>query len=197
MGLDTEALAAEIGTRVKAARNSLGWTLDQLSERAEISRRMVVNVEQGAANPSIGTLLRLSEALGMTVTDLVEQPASGHTTITRRSSGATLWHGEHGGEGVLVSSIRTPDAVELWTWRVEAGEMLTSEPHPQGTRELLHIEEGTLTVTLGDEQIELHAGDAVTMPGDVQHSYANASDQPTRFTMAVYEPATATRRELP
>lgn len=197
MGVDTEALAAEIGTRVKAARNRLGWTLDQLSERAEISRRMVVNVEQGAANPSIGTLLRLSEALGMTVTDLVEQPASGHTTITRRGSGATLWHGEHGGEGVLVSSIRTPDAVELWTWRVEAGEMLTSDPHPQGTRELLHIEEGTLTVTIGDDRMELHAGDSVTMPGDVQHSYANASDQPTRFTMAVYEPATATRRELP
>ena len=46
-------------------RHELRWTLDQLAEAAGVSRRMVVNVEQGTANPSVGTLLRLGEALGV------------------------------------------------------------------------------------------------------------------------------------
>ena len=47
-----------IGVRVRQERQSRRWTLDQLAEAAGVSRRMVVNVEQGAANPSVGTLLQ-------------------------------------------------------------------------------------------------------------------------------------------
>ena len=60
----TSALAAAIGSRVRQERQSRGWTLDQLAEATSVSRRMVVNVEQGATNPSVGTLLRISDALG-------------------------------------------------------------------------------------------------------------------------------------
>lgn len=198
MGIDAATLAAEIGTRIRGSRTALGWTLDQLAEQAGISRRMLVNVEQGAANPSIVTLLRLSEALGITVTELVEPPETENLTITRAGSGAALWHGEHGGEGVLIASARTPDAVELWTWQLAAGETRTSEPHPTGTRELLHVTAGTLTITVGDECAELNAGDALALPGDLPHAYANETSKPAHFTMAVYEPVSAPkRRELP
>ena len=56
MDEDTAALAAAIGGRVRHERQSRRWTLDQLADVAGVSRRMVVNVEQGAANPSVGTL---------------------------------------------------------------------------------------------------------------------------------------------
>ena len=37
---------------------------------------MVVNVEQGTANPSVGTLLRISDALGIGLPALVRTPAT-------------------------------------------------------------------------------------------------------------------------
>ena len=198
MGIDAATLAAEIGARVKAARSELGWTLDQLAEHAAISRRMVVNVEQGAANPSLGTLLHLSEALGIGVSELVEPPATDRFTITRAGNGATLWHGDRGGDGVLITSARTPDSFELWSWRLAAGETHASDAHPTGTHELLQVTEGTLAVTVGEERVELGVGDALALPGDVAHSYANETSGSTRFTMAVYEPVSAPkRRELP
>ena len=70
----TAALALAIGARVRQERQSRRWTLDQLAEAAGVSRRMVVNVEQGAANPSVGTLLRISDALGVGLPALVERP---------------------------------------------------------------------------------------------------------------------------
>ena len=72
MDESTTSLALAIGARVKQERQSRGWTLDQLAESAGVSRRMVVNVEQGAANPSVGTLLRISDALGVGLPALVE-----------------------------------------------------------------------------------------------------------------------------
>src|SRR5207253_5406631 len=70
----TAALASAIGVRVRQERQSRRWTLDQLAAAAGVSRRMVVNVEQGAANPSVGTLLRMSDALGVGLPALVERP---------------------------------------------------------------------------------------------------------------------------
>jgi transcriptional regulator with XRE-family HTH domain len=65
MDKSAAALALAIGVRIKQERQSRRWTLDRLAEAAGVSRRMVVNVEQGAVNPSVGTLLRISDALGI------------------------------------------------------------------------------------------------------------------------------------
>ena len=103
-------LASAIGVRVKQERQSRGWTLDRLAEAAGVSRRMVVSVEQGAVNPSVGTLLRLSDALGVGLPALVEPPEPKSMKVTRCGEGAALWSGESGGRGVLVAGT-TPPAV--------------------------------------------------------------------------------------
>lgn len=142
MDSETASLAQTIGTRVKHERNARGWTLDRLAAAAGVSRRMVVNVEHGSVNPSVGTLLRLSDALGIGLPALVEPIARRTSKVTRAGEGAVLWSGEHGGRGVLVAGTEPPDVVELWDWTLEPGDRHTSEAHTSGTRELLHVQEG-------------------------------------------------------
>src|SRR2546423_9404134 len=129
MDQDTAALATAIGVRVRQERQSRRWTLDQLAEAAGVSRRMVVNVEQGAANPSVGTLLRISDALGVGLPALVEPPRSKPMKVTRRGEGATLWSSESGGRGVLVAGTRPPNVVDLWDWSLNPGDHHHSETH--------------------------------------------------------------------
>ena len=44
---------------------------------------MVVNVEQGTVNPSVGTLLRISDALGVGLPALVEMDRPPGLRVTR------------------------------------------------------------------------------------------------------------------
>src|SRR4051795_9516131 len=103
MDEDAAKLACAIGARVKQERQARGWTLDRLAETAAVSRRMVVSVEQGAVNPSVGTLLRLSDALGVGLPALVEPPEPKAVKVTRSGAGAELWQGAAGGRGVLMA----------------------------------------------------------------------------------------------
>ncbi|MFJ4209422.1 helix-turn-helix domain-containing protein [Paenarthrobacter sp. NPDC089675] len=183
-----ETLARAIGKRVKQERKGRGWTLDQLAELAGVSRRMLVNVEQGGVNPSIGTLLRISDALGVGLPALVEPPAARAARITRSGEGALLWTGPYGGRGVLVAGTESPDVVELWDWTLAPGELHESEAHSAGTRELLQVQEGSLTIEVEGDSHELLTGDALTFRSDVPHSYANPGAVPVRFTLAVFEP---------
>jgi transcriptional regulator with XRE-family HTH domain len=184
----TAALAEAIGARVRQERQARGWTLDHLAETAGVSRRMVVNVEQGAANPSVGTLLRISDALGVGLPALVERPAPKPVTVTRNGEGAVLWTSEAGGRGVLMAGTEPPDVVELWDWTLGPGDHHRSEAHTPGTKELVQVQSGTITFTVGGEAATLNAGDAMAFGGDVEHWYGNDGPEPARFILTVLEP---------
>ena len=159
---------------------------------------MVVNVEQGAANPSVGTLLRISDALGIGLPALVDIPQAKPVKVTRHGHGAVLWIGDADGRGVLVAGSEPPNVVELWDWTLGLADRHVSEAHAPGTRELVQVLQGSVVIDIADQQITLGVGDAAAFPGDVAHSYANPHAEPARFSLAVFEPGvgSATRPEV-
>ncbi|WP_419178866.1 helix-turn-helix domain-containing protein [Mycolicibacterium chubuense] len=177
-----------MGARVRQERQRRGWTLDQLAVAASVSRRMVVSVEHGAVNPSVGTLLRLSDALGVGLPALVEPPEPKAVKVTRRGDGAELWTGTHGGRGVLVAGTSPPHVVEMWDWTLGPGDRHTSEAHVAGTQELLTVVDGPLSVEVEGQATMLDTGDAIAFPGDVDHGYVNTGTQIARFVLTVFEP---------
>jgi transcriptional regulator with XRE-family HTH domain len=188
MDRDAAKLATAIGARVRQERQARGWTLDQLAAAASVSRRMVVSVEQGAVNPSVGTLLRLSDALNVGLPALVEPPEPKPVKVTRSGEGAELWRGAAGGRGVLMAGTTPPDVLELWDWSLGTADRHTSEAHTAGTKELVHVLAGAITVEIDDQVISLGTGDALAFPGDIDHAYANPYQEPARFSLAVYQP---------
>ena len=193
-GNQEERVSEAVGRRVRDARTEHGWTLDQLAQRSGVSRRMIVNVESGASNASIATLLRLAEALHVSLADLVaDTPGDRRIALTTAADREPLWSGQHGGRAVLVASADTPDMLELWEWTVEPGEEYESEAHRSGTRELLHVHSGHLTLTLDGTEHHLRRGDAASLLADAPHRYANNGRSTVRFSMTVFAPSSRVR----
>jgi transcriptional regulator with XRE-family HTH domain len=188
--VETLDLASAVGARVRDRRLDRGWTLDELAERSGVSRRMVVNVEQGASNPSIATLLRLGDALGVGLPALVDVERPGALRVIGAGQAPVLWRGTSGGQAALVAGIDPPDVVELWDWTLEPGEAHSTEPHAAGTRELLLVLAGHVQLTVGQQTQLLTVGESAQFAGDVSHGYANpsAAGPTARFCLTVFEP---------
>ena len=171
----------------------LGWTLDQLAQRSGVSRRMLVNVEQGVTNPSIATLLRLADALGMGLPVLVDTApgdVDALVTVTRAGEAPAMWTSPDGGSAVMVAGTSTPDAHELWDWQLAPGDEYPSEAHHPGARELLLVLAGSVELAVGDTVHRLKAGDSAAFDGNHPHAYRNASkSRPARFALTVFDPA--------
>lgn len=179
-----------IGARVRQHRTGRGWTLDDLAGHSGVSRRQLINIEHGEGNPSIATLLRLSDALGIGLAVLVDVQRPAPSSITAAGQAPMLWRGPHGGQALLVAGIPPPDVVELWDWTLAPGEDHRSEAHSPGTRELLLVLEGRVDLTIGERTDRLVAGDAATFAGDVPHGYSTPTDaiDAARFALTVFEP---------
>ena len=186
----TAALAHAIGDRVRREREHRRWTLDHLAGVAGVSRRMLVNLEQGATNPSVGILLRISDALGVGLPVLVDVERPRALTVTAAGQAPMLWHGPGGGQALLVAGTEPPDVVELWDWTLQPGEEHSSEAHSAGTRELLLVLDGQVDLRVGDRTERLEAGDSAAFAGDLAHGYATPADAATsaRFALTVFQP---------
>jgi len=179
-----------IGAAVRRCRADRGWTLDELAQRSSVSRRMLISIEHGEGNPSIGTLLRISDALGVGLPLLVDVERSSGLTVTSAGRAPELWHGPHGGRALLVAGTEPPDVVELWDWTLQPGESHSAKAHSPGTRELLLVVDGEVDLRAGDRTERLSAGDSATFAGDVDHGYAAVAGAagPARFVLTVFEP---------
>ena len=64
------AFQVALGAAVKARREELGLTQEQLDLRTDLHQRWISNVENGKRNPSYASLRRLAAGLELTVSEL-------------------------------------------------------------------------------------------------------------------------------
>jgi len=183
-----EEVAAAVARNLRAQRTQRGWTLDTLATRAGVSKGMLVQIEQQRTNPSIATLCRLSDALGIALGSLVEVAETPVVRVVAADEVVTLWHGPAGGRGNLLLGADPPTYLELWDWRLAAGEAHDGEAHPPGSRELLAVLEGALVVGVDGADHRVEAGGAVLFRADRPHRYAAGGPGGCRFVMAVSQP---------
>lgn len=61
------------GAAVRSRRRTLGWSQEELGDRADLDRTYVSGIERGIRNPSLLTQQRIADALGVTVRDLLPE----------------------------------------------------------------------------------------------------------------------------
>lgn len=58
--------------RIKALRSAESWSQQQLAERASIQRTYLADLERGYRNPSVRTLVKIANALGVSMAALFD-----------------------------------------------------------------------------------------------------------------------------
>lgn len=186
---DPRRVEAALARNLREWRAKRGWSQAELATRAGLSKGMLVQVEQAQTNPSIATLCKLANALGVALPRLVEVDDEPVVRKVTADDVAWLWRGKAKASAAgLVAGIEAPMPVELWTWTIGPRDGYDAIAHPPGTREFIHVLEGEAVVTVDGAQVSVGAGECVVFRADRPHRYASAGARPTRFLMVVVEP---------
>ncbi|MFF8959906.1 helix-turn-helix domain-containing protein [Streptomyces sp. NPDC014894] len=185
---DLDQLTQSLARNLKRRRGELGLTLDALAARAGVSRGMIIQIEQARTNPSVGTTVKLADALGVSLITLLDDERSAPVRVTPPEQAVRMWSTSTGSSARLLVGGERRGPLELWAWRLMPGDGSESDAHPEGTVELIHVTEGELTLVVDGAPYAVPAGSSVSFEASAPHGYRNDGTAELAMTMAVSVP---------
>ncbi|AJE86987.1 MULTISPECIES: helix-turn-helix domain-containing protein [Streptomyces] len=185
---DLDQLTQSLARNLKRWRTERGYTLDALAARSGVSRGMIIQIEQARTNPSVGTTVKLADALGISITTLLDYEQGPQVRVVPEEQAVRMWTTEAGSQAVLLVGTEKRGPLELWSWRLMPGEGSESDPHPRGTVEMLHVRSGVLTLLVDGARHQVPAGASASFESGVPHGYRNEGEEPMEMTLTVSVP---------
>jgi transcriptional regulator with XRE-family HTH domain len=184
-----EAINENLGRRVKKLRTDRGWSLEELATVSGVSRSMLSEIEREKANPTLTVTFRIARAFGLTLQELIEsaEPSTSKIQVIRASDRAQVYRSDRQCEIRTLSPLNLEKDVEFYELTLRPGGALRSQPHFEGTREFLTVEEGGVRIESGMDTDELTKGDSGTYRADVPHAIINTGKGPAVvFLVVIY-----------
>jgi transcriptional regulator with XRE-family HTH domain len=169
-----------VGANLRRVRRRQGLSMSRLSDASGVSRAMLSQVERGKSSPTISLLWRITQALGISLSDLLADGRRRRWVVLRASVATVLTSHDGGFTSRDLFPIEGPRAVEFYELRLSAGSVALAAAPPLGATQSIVVARGTLTVVVAEERLCLEIGDAVLFDADSPIEYANGGDEEVR-----------------
>ena len=171
------------GQAVRARRNQLGITLEQLAQVSSVSTGALSKIERGRLSPSLRNAVAIAHALGCEVNDLLPTQSTAihrqqdHLLVTDTSS------------GIVRRTLARPSVdIEMLSYSVPMGAQSPKfPPHKKGALEIFYVLVGSLKIHAGAEVFELYQGDSAVISVDVEHCFFNSGNTTAEFTLMILD----------
>lgn len=179
-------VSTRIGLRIRELREKHSLSMRALAERTGVSQPFLSQIERGVSSPSMATIYRLAEALGVTPGDLLPAPASGSAVVVRADEGRLMPVADRSDSAVGRALLFADDsALQMIEYRIRPGEYLSEWfdiRHETG----LYVVSGTVDVEIdGGSTHRLGAGDFVALSPGLRERWTLVGEEPAHLVLAV------------
>jgi len=177
-----------LGARIKALRLERELQQRQLAEKADLAPSMVSQIESGRLTPSLNTLRKIAEALGVTIATLFDGQAAGRIQVSRRKDypvvsfdGSTeQWSVL--GAGLFEGKIRAVVSTLGPRSKGIATDKVVIKP---GQMKLCYVLDGRVALQYNGERHTLEAGDSALLDGGTPHGWENLGGKKARVLWVI------------
>ncbi|MCS6970552.1 MAG: XRE family transcriptional regulator [Planctomycetota bacterium] len=171
---DADGIAATVAENLRRLRAARGWSLEELAQASGVSRAMLNQVETGKSVPTIATLWKIAQGLGVPFQRLLAASGQAACRVLRRRDAKVLFNADGSfASRALFPFDDGPRSVEFYELSLTPGGSERAAPHALGTREQLVVVRGRLEVEVDGARHALGARDAISFRADVPHAYRN------------------------
>lgn len=174
-----------IGEHIRQLRTKRHASVRAFAAQTGFSPSFISQLENGQVSPSLGSMQKIAEALGVTLGEFFAAAASEaeEDMVVRPPDRRRLdstWTEVHlEALGSMIRSRRLEPVLAVFGAGGRSGKHL----HSQSREEFAFVLRGRVTLTLGDEETELKPGDAVTLPAHSPHRWENRGRETVEVLM--------------
>ena len=166
-----------IGEKIAEYRRKNGLTLRDFAKQTNLSTALLSQLERNIGNPTLSILSTLAEAMGISVSELVEQKVENAEMILRKEQRKTIVMYQGQTMYAVLACDTCHANLELLLMTLE-GKSWTSNGYTQHTQEeeVAYVLQGEVTIDLEGEVFVLGEEDTIRILPGRKHKLYNHTD---------------------
>ena len=161
----------DLGKRLRTIREEKAFSLSKLAEKTGYTKSFISQVENNKTSPSISSLLRITDALGINPQEILHREGTSEKILVKKSESDLFFHKKSKAQFEFLFTKNPKRKMEPLFATIEAGGCSDSYSH-EG-EEFGTVLKGTLELTVGDETFLMEEGDCVYFNSQVKHHWRN------------------------
>lgn len=181
----------QLGQKIRDIRKGKKMTINEVAKQTGFTPSFISQLERGLTKASVSSLQKITRALDITLSSLFNsadeiQTTNQSTNLIRKKERSKLVFPDEKSTDYLLTGIDGRFEVILTEMEPggESGELIS---HDEG-EEAITVLEGTVEVTVGNEQYILEEGDTITFASQVPHGWSNVGDSKLKLIWVVSPP---------
>lgn len=166
---------SELGRRVKKVRESRHLTLKKIEAKAGISATHISEIERGKTSPTLGALIRISDALGKDPAYFVEENDLGDSSVVTAENRVQESFGDGAGVFERLTASIPGGRLQGRVVSINPGRGLQEE-HRHGGQEAVLVLLGSVRFKVAGSEYILTEGDTISYSAAEVHSIHNSSN---------------------
>ncbi len=166
------AALSTIAERLAALRKLNGLTLEELAQRASLTKSYLSKLERGLSSPTIGTVLKLAEALDVTVDQLIAKPQRANEILLVKAADRVPFSPSAERQGYTYEAIATERVDKAMQPFVMVPPFTLAQDQPMASHageELIFVISGEMEVLFDDRIVRMQAGDSLYFNASIPH----------------------------
>lgn len=159
-------------------------TLKQIEARVGVSATHISEIERGKTSPTVGALERISQALEVQPSHLIDIPLLPDLEVQTPSQGRPILMSGGAVSIVPLTNRNAASEMSIFLATIEGSGVVGDVPGHRG-EEFCHVLDGYLEVTVSGTSHVLRPGDSIHFKANHPHQIRNLSRDPVRTLWAV------------
>jgi transcriptional regulator with XRE-family HTH domain len=183
VGDGTQDAPSVVASSIRVLRRRKGLTLATLAEKTNLDKGYLSRIERGQKSPSIGTLLKIAEALDVQVGHLFGETTANSITIVRHNENIDV--SAIPGAPLTQAILPASGGRRISAFLFEPGTERESRHTEHPGDELLYVLQGSVEVIFSDRVVQLDAGDCIHFDGHLRHQVRRVGKKTPRVLLIV------------
>ncbi|MFH5182448.1 helix-turn-helix domain-containing protein [Paenibacillus sp. TAB 01] len=169
----------DLGRRIRLIRKEQKRTQDEIALACGFTKSLLSKIESGKTMPAVATLMKIANALGVKVADLLDEDSHNDTILNRAEQykDTSKWIKTSNGYSFFAfASERRDKVMQPYLFLAEKGEVKKRQFSHAG-EEFIYVISGKMKYKVGGAEYELSAGDSVYFNSLEEHSVTPLTEQ--------------------
>ena len=178
-----------IGEKIKELRKNKGMIISDLAEQSELSSGIISQIERDMVSPSIVTLWKIAQSLGVSVGYFFdEEPKNSISPVITKNNRKTISASSNNAIYELLSQDLNRK-IEFLYITIKAGDYSTKDFVTHEGEECGIVIKGRLMVKTNNEEYILEEGDSIYFDSMTPHRYINIGEEVCESVWAMTPPS--------